>query len=94
MKSVPIAQFITVGGVVQGVGFRPFVYTLALKHGLNGWVRNTSAGVEIHAEGTPELIRAFVEGLQQEPPPLARIDSLTLHESAFEAHTVFEIRES
>lgn len=94
MKSVPIAQFITVGGVVQGVGFRPFVYTLALKHRLNGWVRNTSAGVEIHAEGTPELIRAFVEGLRQEPPPLARIDSLTLHESAFEAHTVFEIRES
>lgn len=94
MKAALIAQFITVGGVVQGVGFRPFVYTLALKHGLNGWVRNTSAGVEIHAEGTPELIRAFVQGLRQEPPPLARIDFLTSRESTFESHTVFEIRES
>lgn len=94
VKAVPIAQFITIGGVVQGVGFRPFVFSLARKYGLNGWVRNTSAGVEIHAEGTPALIRAFVEGLRQEPPPLARIDSLSLYESAFEAHSTFEIRES
>ncbi|HUK76030.1 MAG TPA: acylphosphatase, partial [Thermoleophilia bacterium] len=47
----PTARRLRVRGVVQGVGFRPFVYNLALRCGLHGWVRNTSAGVEIQIEG-------------------------------------------
>lgn len=63
-----------VRGVVQGVGFRPFVHRLALRHGMNGWVRNTSAEVEIWAEGQPDALEAFACALQAEAPPLARID--------------------
>ena len=57
------AQQLWVRGVVQGVGFRPFVYNLALRLGIVGWVRNTSAGVQIHAEGTPAQVQAFVAAL-------------------------------
>ena len=42
---------IHISGIVQGVGFRPFVYALALRLGLKGWVRNTSAGVDIEVDG-------------------------------------------
>lgn len=56
-------------GVVQGVGFRPFVYTLALRHNLKGWVRNTSAGVDIQVDGTLAALGQFVEQLRLEAPP-------------------------
>ena len=64
---------ISVRGVVQGVGFRPFVYRLAHDHGLTGWVLNHSGGVEIEVEGTPSTLDAFVHGLTAQAPPLARI---------------------
>lgn len=70
------ARLITITGVVQGVGFRPFVYRLAERHGVTGWVRNTSAGVEILAQAAPETLEAFVEALRREAPPLAHIESL------------------
>jgi hydrogenase maturation protein HypF len=63
-------------GVVQGVGFRPFVFGLADRQGLTGWVRNTSAGVDIEADGEREKLEAFARALRDEAPPLARIDSL------------------
>ena len=63
-------------GIVQGVGFRPFVYNLASGLGLNGTVRNTSQGVEIVLEGQPGVIELFTNALQTQPPPLARIDSV------------------
>ena len=62
-------------GIVQGVGFRPFVYGLAVRFALAGWVRNTSAGVDIEVDGTQETLDAFVLALKTELPPLARIDS-------------------
>ncbi|MGC8874149.1 MAG: carbamoyltransferase HypF [Chloroflexia bacterium] len=62
-------------GIVQGVGFRPFVYNLATELGLSGWVRNSSSGVEIEAFGPEVLLSAFVRRLQEEAPPLARIDT-------------------
>jgi hydrogenase maturation protein HypF len=65
-----------VRGVVQGVGFRPFVHRLAVRHGMSGWVRNTSAEVEIWAEGPREALEAFTHALQTEAPPLARIDQV------------------
>ena len=60
---------ISVRGVVQGVGFRPFVYRLAAAHHLSGWVRNTSGKVEIEVEGGKTAIRDFLEELPSTSPP-------------------------
>ena len=65
-------------GIVQGVGFRPFIYGLATRYTLKGWVRNTSAGVDIEADGTQETLNSFIHALKTELPPLARIDSLDI----------------
>ena len=66
-----VAQFITIGGRVQGVGFRPFVYRLAQQHGITGWVRNVDGAVEIHAEGEPVQLQRFNDALLSEAPPLS-----------------------
>ncbi len=63
-------------GVVQGVGFRPFVYQLATELGLTGWVKNTSAGVLIEVEGDRPILENFLFLLQQEKPYLADIQQL------------------
>jgi len=68
---------IHITGIVQGVGFRPFVYGLAKRYELNGWVRNTSAGVDIEVDGEEDVLDAFVKSLRDEAPPLSRIDELT-----------------
>ena len=67
---------IHITGIVQGVGFRPFVYGLATRLGLKGWVRNTSAGVDIQADGTSQALETFIRLLREEAPPLAHIDDL------------------
>ena len=64
---------IRVRGVVQGVGFRPFVYRLACDNTLNGWVLNAEEGVEIHLEGAETGLQAFVRDLKAQPPPAASI---------------------
>jgi hydrogenase maturation protein HypF len=66
-----------ISGIVQGVGFRPFVYGLATRLHLNGWVRNTSAGVDIEVDGEQDVLDSFVKSLRDESPPLSRIDELT-----------------
>ncbi len=71
-----ISKHIHINGIVQGVGFRPFVYRLAKRYSLRGWVRNSSKGVDIHALGEPDAVDAFVEALTSEAPPLARIVGL------------------
>jgi hydrogenase maturation protein HypF len=85
---------IHVNGIVQGVGFRPFVYGLAARLGLNGWVRNTSAGVDIQVEGTEAVIDSFVSALKSELPPLARIDSIDVASAEPDGLIGFEIVES
>lgn len=65
---------IRVRGQVQGVGFRPFVWALARRLGLRGWVLNDAGGVLIAAEGA--ALEAFIEGLRGEAPPLARVDAI------------------
>jgi len=70
------ARRIHVTGLVQGVGFRPFVHRLALRHGLSGWVRNESGEVFLEVEGAPRSLAAFVRALREEAPVLARIDRL------------------
>ena len=75
------SALISVFGVVQGVGFRPFVYQLARKHGLKGWVCNTSENVKIEVEGNKEAIRRFHVELKQNAPPLARIENISIEHS-------------
>lgn len=76
MGQTSLREQIEVKGVVQGVGFRPFVYTLACRLGLSGFVRNHSAGVTIEVEGDQARLTEFVRCLQQQLPPLARIDAV------------------
>jgi hydrogenase maturation protein HypF len=71
---------LSVRGVVQGVGFRPFVYSLAVDHGVRGWVLNTSAGVEVLAEGAPAVVAAFVEALPAKAPPRSHIAAYEVRE--------------
>jgi hydrogenase maturation protein HypF len=81
-------------GVVQGVGFRPFVYGLAIRHQLVGWVCNTSAGVDIEVEGCAEALEQFVAALTAEAPPLARIEDVTVKKIPINGYTEFSIRHS
>jgi len=82
---------IHITGVVQGVGFRPFVYGLAQRLALTGWVRNSSAGVDIEADGSPGALAAFAEALATEAPPLARIDNIEVGDRPPDGFTTFEI---
>lgn len=75
-SSVIQRQRIVVQGIVQGVGFRPFVYGQALQYGLTGFVLNDSSGVTIEVEGLPAALAHFQHALRNEAPPLARIDSV------------------
>ena len=68
---------IRIRGIVQGVGFRPFVYQLAQRHHIFGWVRNDTEGVLICAEGADDEISAFVREIRDNPPPLSSIRSIT-----------------
>jgi hydrogenase maturation protein HypF len=83
-----------VTGVVQGVGFRPFIYRLARRHNLTGWVRNTSQCVEIEIEGLPGSMATFIGELQQEAPALARIEAVESHPTPPQGSEEFIIRES
>ena len=88
------AKHIHITGVVQGVGFRPFVYGLATRYDLHGWVCNTSAGVDIEVDGPGEVLVQFVAALSREAPPLARIDAIEVKEIESNGFTSFEIRHS
>jgi hydrogenase maturation protein HypF len=85
---------IHITGVVQGVGFRPFVFSLATHYDLVGWVCNTSAGVDIEIEGASKALDAFVAALANEAPPLARIERVTVEEIPVNGYTQFAIRHS
>ena len=85
---------INVRGVVQGVGFRPFVYQLATRYNLKGWVCNTSEDVRIELEGEPEAIKHFLVALPEQAPPRASIESITTQHSGENSakYERFEIR--
>jgi hydrogenase maturation protein HypF len=85
---------ISVRGIVQGVGFRPFVYGLAVKHNLKGWVCNTSEDVRIEVEGAPNAIKQFEKELETESPPLAHIEDTTVEYHSPVGYKNFEIRQS
>lgn len=83
---------IQVRGIVQGVGFRPFVYRMAKKYLINGWVLNATDGVFIHAEGEGKLLDEFVIELSENPPAASRVDEIELKEVPLEDFDSFEIR--
>jgi hydrogenase maturation protein HypF len=80
-----------VRGVVQGVGFRPFVYGLARRHGLSGFVLNDGQGVVIEAEGSPHTLDRFAAELALEAPALARVDSVVAEPAALLGERGFRI---
>ncbi len=88
------ARRVHVTGVVQGVGFRPFVHRLAVRFGLAGKVRNESGEVFIEVEGTGDALAGFVEALRAEPPVLARIDTLEAEAVAPRGVNDFRVLES
>ncbi|MEA1872324.1 MAG: carbamoyltransferase HypF, partial [Chloroflexota bacterium] len=92
-KTVELAR-ISVRGIVQGVGFRPFVYGLATKLDLKGWVCNTSEDVKIEVEGEAEALRQFCLQLKTEAPPLAQIEHMTISYHSPSGYHDFEIRDS
>ena len=73
-----IRRQIEVSGIVQGVGFRPYVYRLARERQLAGEISNTPSGVSIEIQGSPEKIDDFVVKLRREAPPLARITAVAV----------------
>ena len=85
---------IDIAGIVQGVGFRPFIYQLARRHALNGRVANTASGVTIHAEGDPAKIEAFIADISAKAPPLAQITDISSRSTPSENCTDFTIAKS
>lgn len=81
-------------GIVQGVGFRPFIHTLAKSLFLSGWVINTSDGVEIEAEGPGGQLEAFVRRIREEAPDIAYIHKIDVEKLPFKGYEGFAIKES
>ena len=91
MPEATTARRFEIGGRVQGVGFRPFIYRLATELGLAGWVRNEGSRVTIHVEGDPGGVAAFGQRLHTETPPLAQPERPQEREARFEGATGFTI---
>jgi hydrogenase maturation protein HypF len=94
IEAMPNAYSINVSGVVQGVGFRPFVYRLARAHDLKGWVSNAEEGVEIHLEGEEGPLQSFLEEMKTHPPQAAAIAEVRAEPAEGIGFTEFTIRES
>jgi len=92
-KTIKLVR-VEVCGVVQGVGFRPFVYQLATKYNLNGWVCNTSEDVKIEVEGEAEAVEQFLLALREQAPPRANIEDITTTHHPPANYEKFEIRHS
>src|SRR5277367_2833925 len=85
---------IRVRGVVQGVGFRPFVYRLAHANTLAGWVLNGDQGVEIHLEGSERAMETFIQEMRSKPPSASSISEIEVEPAPHEGLNEFTIRES
>ncbi|HET7309298.1 MAG TPA: acylphosphatase, partial [Actinomycetota bacterium] len=94
VTGLPSAREIEVRGIVQGVGFRPFVWRLASGAGLTGRVRNRSGVVEIVVEGAAPALDDFCSALETQAPVLARVDSVTWREAAPTGFETFDVDES
>ncbi|MDS0527531.1 carbamoyltransferase HypF [Clostridium sp. SHJSY1] len=83
-----------VEGIVQGIGFRPFVYNIAIHNDIKGWINNNSEGVFIDIEGEDEKVHIFLQELKNEAPSLAKIEKLIIKEEKLKYYTRFEIKKS
>ncbi|MFJ5273359.1 carbamoyltransferase HypF [Streptomyces sp. NPDC088358] len=91
LGGTPLRRRVLVRGVVQGVGFRPYVYTLATGLDLRGHVTNTPEGVVAEVEGAPEAVARFCDGIAVHAPPLARVESVDHQEVPATGDTAFSI---
>lgn len=85
------AARLSIRGVVQGVGFRPFLHRLATEYALAGWVRNESGQVELQVEGERSALDAFAIAIPQRLPELARIDALVIAHAEVSGTDTFQI---
>ncbi len=85
------ARRIQVRGIVQGVGFRPFVAGLAVRFGVTGWIRNDGGRVTIHAEAAPDVLDAFATAIRTEAPPLALVEAVESTATSRGGHTAFAV---
>ncbi len=85
---------LTVNGIVQGVGFRPFIFNLAKTHHLGGFVTNTQQGVQIEIQGTVNSVQAFTRAVRTQAPPLSRIDAMDISTLPVQSPGAFTIRRS
>ncbi len=92
--ATPAGALLRISGVVQGVGFRPFVHRLAARNGLAGWVRNTPSVVEIAVQGDPQKVETFVGALRAEAPALARIERIEREPWAGDGRPGFSVKVS
>ncbi len=88
------SRHIHINGIVQGVGFRPFIFNLAESYDLPGWVCNSASGVDIEISGDPDKLGRFCADIPIKAPPLAQIDSINVEEIAFTPFKGFEILSS
>jgi hydrogenase maturation protein HypF len=89
-----VGAHLKISGIVQGVGFRPFIFALAKRYHLAGWVRNTSEGVDIEVDGTGDHIQCFIHALHDEAPPLSKIDTFEVKQCLVNGYRGFEIKQS
>lgn len=89
-----VRRYITVKGIVQGVGFRPFVYKIARENNLKGWVKNTSKGVYIDVEGTIEKINSFTYNLKHKSPIVSKIEEIIIENRQLVNYKGFKIEKS
>ncbi|MGD9157080.1 MAG: acylphosphatase, partial [Desulfobacteraceae bacterium] len=94
MNKNNIAKNILINGIVQGVGFRPFIYQLAFKYDLKGKIANTSEGVSIHLEGREYAIGEFINDLKSNPPSLSQITGIQSFPDEIKGCQDFSISES
>ena len=85
---------ITINGIVQGVGFRPYIHRLVKTYELNGWVCNSNHGVEMEIEGEKDSINIFLKKLKNDLPPLAIIGSIKIKKLLWKGYSGFHIRKS
>ncbi|MBS3809542.1 MAG: acylphosphatase, partial [Desulfobacterales bacterium] len=88
------AKALEIRGIVQGVGFRPFIYQLARHYGLTGMVANTATGVQIHVEGEDCDVDGFIADIRLHAPPLSHITAIFEAQTAFEGFGEFSISPS
>lgn len=92
MSNGPVERIrVEVEGIVQGVGFRPFIYRLAARYGISGWVRNTPGGVLLEGEGERSQLSAFLLDIRAQAPPLAAISSVQSEKIAVAGEEGFSI---